>query len=455
MTGLRIVAAALLVAAALGAAPTPARAAGTGTAGAGTAGAGTAGAGTRGTATAGAAAAGTGVGQPAADRGPALSAATRAYLAAYPQLSGVQAGSAAAGQDARKSLYGELTAGGGAAFGGAWYDPPTGVLHVAATTPAARNLAAKLGARLGLLVRTHAVAVNFAALQREAQALRAGSGVIGRAADGQVGIDVPGNRVVAAVSPAEVMSLAAAARAAAPAPVALVADPRRRTELDAGCTGRLACDWTVRAGSALWSGVPGANVCSVGFTARDPSNQRYVYTAGHCSSGSGVVWGTGGIAIGPLWSMRQAGLVDASIIKVTNPWFQYDVGGEIYNEASANRSVPLVAVAPALGFIWAGDVVCLAANFTAPNGPNYCGVVGTPSDAAVAGMVRVDGLDGCPGDSGGGWYWLTSTGSRYGYGLHSRSDLGCHGSGGGSHSWFSPLPAVKAAFTPTLTVETT
>jgi streptogrisin C len=69
-------------------------------------------------------------------------------------------------------------------------------------------------------------------------------------------------------------------------------------------------------------------------------------------------------------------------------------------------------------------------------------------------MVRVDGLDACPGDSGGGWYWLTSTGRRYAYGIHSRSDTGCHGSGGGSHSWFSALPTVKSTFTPTLNVET-
>jgi streptogrisin C len=66
-------------------------------------------------------------------------------------------------------------------------------------------------------------------------------------------------------------------------------------------------------------------------------------------------------------------------------------------------------------------------------------------------MARVDGLDGCGGDSGGGWYWLSSSGNRYGYGLHSRSWEGCHVSGG--DSWFSPLPTIKDTFTPGLTVE--
>jgi hypothetical protein len=110
-------------------------------------------------------------------------------------------------------------------------------------------------------------------------------------------------------------------------------------------------------------------------------------------------------------------------------------------------------VAPNLAYIWTGDVVCLAANFTQPNGANLCGVVGSAMDPSVRGMVRVDGLDGCPGDSGGGWYWLTNSGRRIAYGLHSRSDTGCHGDQGGSHSWFSALPLVKVFFTPGLNVE--
>jgi streptogrisin C len=99
-------------------------------------------------------------------------------------------------------------------------------------------------------------------------------------------------------------------------------------------------------------------------------------------------------------------------------------------------------------------VTCLSANFTQPNGFNFCGVIGSTMDSSVRGMVRVNGLDACPGDSGGGWYWLTNSGRRWAYGLHSRSDEGCHGSQGGSRSWFSALPLVKAFFTPGLNVET-
>jgi streptogrisin C len=126
----------------------------------------------------------------------------------------------------------------------------------------------------------------------------------------------------------------------------------------------------------------------------------------------------------------------------------------MYNQFAANKSVAVNAVAPTLSYIWTGDVVCLAANFTQPSGHSFCGVVGSNSDPSVRGMVRVDGFDACPGDSGGSWYWLTSTGRRIAYGLHSRSDTGCHGDQSGSHSWFSALPTIKSTYQPSLNVET-
>ena len=109
-------------------------------------------------------------------------------------------------------------------------------------------------------------------------------------------------------------------------------DPRRpKTEYDAGCTSRSACDWTIRAGSMIWNPSVGNNNCSVGFTARTSANARFTYTAGHCSSGA-TLWGTGGQSIGTLSSSRNSGPVDAAIIPVTNPWFTFDSGGKIYNE---------------------------------------------------------------------------------------------------------------------------
>jgi streptogrisin C len=385
-----------------------------------------------------------GGGNQAMEQGSPLEAAAKAYRTAYPRMSQAQAENAARQQETRKALQGRITAGGRAAtFAGGWYDAPNDTVHIAATTDAARAFAATSGRRLGLKVTTHAATRSFAQLEAAADTLRKSRTGLGKVAAGHVGIDVRTNSVVAAVPKSQLTSLRRQS-----AGVRLIAKPASRVEADYGCTSRSACDYTIRAGSMLWRGAAGNNVCSVGFTGRQTNNQRWVYTAGHCSNGNGVTWGTGSAYIGPMYAAVDSGSYDAAIIRVTNPWFAYDQGGEIYHSVYVN------GVAPTLSYIWAGDSVCLSANYTNPTGGNFCGVVGTNSDPAVRGMVRVNGLDACGGDSGGGWYWLTSAGKRIAYGLHSRSDTGCHGSAGGSRSWFSPLPTIKAGWTPWLNVET-
>ena len=384
-------------------------------------------------------------------RGKQIEAGIEAYQRAYPKISLENATLAAKQQDERKELYGVLGKGGEQTFGGASFDPVSGVLKVFATNREVAEVAGETGKQLGLKVETGIVERSFADLERQAKEIRARKDTLGSYARSYGGIETENNRFVIAVTPAQAELVEATAKEAGVTLIERRSTPK--TEYDAGCTSRSACDWTIRAGSMIWNPSAGNDNCSVGFTARTSANARYTYTAGHCSSGA-TLWGTGGQSIGTLSSSRNSGPVDAAIIPVTNPWFKFDSGGEIYNEFFPNRSVAVNSVAPTLSFIWSGDLVCLAANFTSPNGPNFCGVVGTNSDSSVRGMVRVDGLDACGGDSGGGWYWLTSTGRRYAYGIHSRSNLGCHGSQGGSQSWFSALPTVKSTYTPTLNVET-
>jgi streptogrisin C len=391
--------------------------------------------------------------EPASDvRGGAPDAAVSAYQAAYPKITLDQAKLAAAGQDDRKELYGLLAdKEGGKTFGGAWFDPMTNVLHVASTDKEAGDGSVRLGEELGVDVDPVVVEHSFADLEAKAAELRARKDDFGKIATSNLGIDVQRNAVVLSLTRAQVPLYEAAAREAG---VVIVPRAGFKVQQDAGCTSRSACDWTIRGGSMLWTGSQGNNVCSVGFTARTSTNTRYTFTAGHCSGGNGILWGTGGQDIGPMISSRNSGPVDASVIRVDNPWFKYDLGGEMYNQFAAGKSVAVNSVAPTLSYIWSGDVVCLAANYTSPSGSSFCGVVNTNSDPNVRGMVRVDGLDGCPGDSGGSWYWLTSTGRRIAYGLHSRSDTGCHGDQGGSHSWFSALPTIKSTYQPSLNVET-
>jgi len=330
-----------------------------------------------------------------------------------------------------------------ATFGGSWFDPPTGVMHVSVTTAGARVRVEQVADRLGVRVQAHLVSRSYATLQRQADAVRAGTDALSRAASGRVGIDVPANQVVVAVPQGFSMP-----PAAAPAEVRLIPAAASRRELDAACTSRLACDTTIRAGTVLRHyGLP---ICSAGFTARTSANQRYVYTAGHCDIIPGP-WSFGGKRIGPMAGSRQEGAVDAAIIRVDNPSLAGDLGGEIYDE-NPDHGVPLNDVAPTMSYLQQGDVVCLAANFSQVNGANLCGVIGSVSDPAESGMVRVDGVDACTGDSGGGWYWLASATYRVAFGLHHDSDPGCHGDSGGSHSWFSPIPQVTAVWG--LTIET-
>jgi streptogrisin C len=376
----------------------------------------------------------------------AVAAAMSAYQAAYPRISDTQARLAAGGSDARRAVY-DGAARDPATYGGSWFDPVAGVAHVAATTDGALTRDAELGRRYGVIVQPYKVQRTVAALEAEADRLRAGEGEIGRAAAGQIGIDVKTNEVVAAVPEVRVAGLAGTREG-----VRVIADPGLKTEEDAGCSSRFTCDVTIRSGAVI---VAGTVRCSAGFTARIPSTppQRVTFTAGHCARGGSTVWTTGAEPIGPELIAIDSGSFDVTALQVTNPWFAGDIGGQIYINGVSGNWVPVVKVAPTLSYIVAGETVCLSANISDPNAGNPCGVVGTNSDAARRGMVRVNGVDGCHGDSGGGWYWLPASGNRQAYGLHSNSDEGCHGDEGGSRSWFTSMPTVKSLL-PQYDVET-
>jgi streptogrisin C len=321
------------------------------------------------------------------------------------------------------------------------------VLHVNATTPATVNRATELGQEKGLSVQAHLVSRSFEQLQRQASTLRGGAGVLGAAAHGQVGLDVRANKVVVAVSAEQRPALLPAANAAG---VKLIVDPKEDVTPDA-CAARNTCDGSLADGAMIWRGNAGAFVCSLGFTAQDPFTLgRFAYTAGHCSNGNGVTWGTGVQSIGPMLGSLDSGDIDASVIQVTNPLFTLQAGGRLYNTDDLN------SVVSTLSGIWEGDVVCKAANYQDPSGPRYCGEIDAVSDAGVRGMVRVEQEDACGGDSGGTWYWLIDSVTpklRVGYGIHSRSNTGCRGDQGGDTSWFSALPTVKAGFVPGYNVE--
>ena len=376
-----------------------------------------------------------------------LEVVAEAYLRVHPRMDEEQARRAAEGQEARKSLHTELFAERPDEFGGAWFDPPSGVLHVAVTTEELGEAAQELARKREVDLKVSFVDHSFNELERVAEELRHTDTKLTEAAQGRIGIDVPRNVVVVEVPPRLVDELRSPDER-----VVVVPADERDIEKDV-CNARNDCNDSVRAGSVLWRSDVG-DWCSAGITARSTAtNRRYVITAGHCSNGNGVTWGTGAWTIGDMTFSADSGDLDAGAVHAS--WWPYawQPGGDIYMHLMADRRIDMDGVAPSQSFIWVGDVVCLAANYTDPDAiGNRCGVVAENADASAGGKTRVDGVDACGGDSGGGWYWLVN-GNRYGFGIHSSSNSGCNGSLGGDTSWFTTVPRVKQWF-PALEFET-
>ena len=296
--------------------------------------------------------------------------AAETYRRVYPRMDRQQALEAAKGQEARKALYRRLLAERQREFGGAWFDPPTGILHVTVTTGDLGMAVAELAEELDVTVRVEEVAYPFTELQDVAERLRGSKTRLAAAARGDIGIDVHTNRVVAAVpgnlvdelrSPDERIVVAAAE------------GPDAEPDV---CNARNDCDDSVRAGSILWrSGV--GDWCSAGITGRSTAtNRRYVITAGHCSNGNGVTWGTGAGTIGTMAFSADSGDLDAGAVRATQWPYTWQPGGDIYMHLMARRRIDMDGVAPTQSFIWVGDVVCLAANYTNPTAagePLRCG----------------------------------------------------------------------------------
>ncbi|MEU7615679.1 hypothetical protein AB0M91_15610 [Micromonospora rifamycinica] len=360
-------------------------------------------------------------------------AAMLAYQTVYPTISDSAAQLAAAQQDTRKQLHDKLAAE-PQTYGGGYFDPPSGVTHLALTTQASADRAVAAGRALGLTVAAKVVARSYDELERLAATVRTGTDQLAVVAKGRVGIEVSSNTVTVALTSQEAASLPSSA---IPSWVTIVPASADLVELDV-CTSRANCNDSLRSGLAIRHS---GGACSTGFTARSGS-VRYILTAGHCGASTTSTWYTAGTSIGPMTTANaiNSGAVDAGRIQVTNSTYAADTVGRI--AISASSWVPVRGRAHHMSFIWAGDVVCISARYQAPatNG-NPCGVIASVSDAAQGGLTRYEGYDPCPGDSGGGVYWLPSSGQRHAFGLHSRSITGCNNTASNKKkAWFSAVP---------------
>lgn len=370
------------------------------------------------------------------DKGPAgdqLSIVAETYQRNYPGLTPEAARTAAAAQASAGEALKAAIARQWKTFGGGSFDPYTASYSLAVTSAESGASLAAVGAGRGVAVRTPLVARSLDQLNAQVTALQTGTGALSRAAGGNVGIDIATNQVVAAVPAGQVAGL----KSQAPAGVTVVAAKEMKVELDS-CTSRADCDDFLAAGLVIRNGNPGSQVCSLGFTARNAAGQRITLTAGHCSTAVGQTWSNGNSTIrviGTVSGRIDSGNQDVTRIVSTNTFYGNVNSGRIYTSPPANTS-------PVTGesFLLVGDVACLSASFPNPSRfGNPCGTVGSTNDPNRRNMVRIDGYDSCPGDSGGGWYWLPGSGNRWAVALHSRSEEGCNVTP--ARSWASPLNA--------------
>ena len=160
------------------------------------------------------------------------------HRSAHPEMSAAQARLAADEAPERDTLRAAARRAAGHIEAARGMTRPTNVLHVNATTAAAVDDAEELGESKDLDVRGHLVARSFDQLESQAGTLRSGTGALGEAAEGQVGLDVRANKTVIAVSAAQRAALLPAANAAN---VKLIVDPKLAVEPDS-CAARDVCD---------------------------------------------------------------------------------------------------------------------------------------------------------------------------------------------------------------------
>ncbi|GIH11338.1 hypothetical protein Rhe02_94050 [Rhizocola hellebori] len=323
-----------------------------------------------------------------------------AYQRGYPGLTESQARRAYSGQERRIRLLEQLQTQQLDSFGGSWYDPYTDTQHINTVTQPAAEEALALSAGLGLKTTTHPVTISLKELR--AQATKAGATV-----------DVINNRL------------------------------NYQTQTDSApeaCTDKYNCGRPLRSGVVLWARNYG-EICSLGFTARGGDRSKWAITAGHCAeaTGEGVTYGHGEQPIGPIKYSRNSGEVDVARIHVQGTY--WSTGGYFFNLEDANTPIEVDHAIDNRGTIQIGDAVCLSSWHSTLT--ESCGTITTAF--GVRGMPTVN-FDACSGDSGGGWYFPTTDGTRWAYGIHrgqSSSGITCH-----QHtlndSVFTALPDINA-----------
>lgn len=379
----------------------------------------------------------------------------------------------------RANLAGKMEAGLGDSFGGAWFDPSTGRLHIGVTSPAGRQRTEEIAARSGLseVVTETPVDSTWGDLTAAQQTLnRHLSDLLAR---GQVRTsampdtnsvtvelastvtasrraalqrEIPGTGVDVAVKVASATSLA----------------PRPELRCRKFEAGRAHCDKPIAAGVTIKA--KNGTTCTAGpavilqdLSTAAKSTATYILTAGHCikSGGAGAEWFArnkeeegGDTLIGKaqegLWG--EKGLVDkvdVGVIEVEKPgkWVhenatpvtpglvQWDNTKEVDPTAVTGTGVVPVK----------GTNVCVSGQ---TNGKS-CGTIFAPSVTiseevspgvfvTVETLAEVEGATTGGGTSGGPWYTEANPGGEV-LGTHVAATVIVEGGMNKNRKWFQPL----------------
>lgn len=229
------------------------------------------------------------------------------------------------------------------------------------------------------------------------------------------------------------------------------------TDVSEVCTSSYGCGFPLRSGVELKAN---GWISSLGFTATSRDGTRWALTTFHHGSNDvNMVVSHGQQGLGPVREAlkNDANGVDWARVRIDNQCWLNGTKGWLaspkatsvsyYSNLAPNAlyndgAIPLSSYTGGTLGLQTNDTVCLYARST--RSYDMCGRI-----AGWSAGYRTVTYDACPGDSGGGWVFTTSSGQKVAVGIHQGGTEGCPilrgkatNSGNGGSSRFTTLNKV-------------